>query len=309
VSIRSFGLIFVLCVVLSTTPIFSSSQEQRDLSGVASALDVTDIGGKTASGIYFRKSSTLNSRNALVLVMGYGGSGRIWPRGFVDKLAPKYTVITYDNRGTGYSIVPQNPQEYTIKKMSDDLEEVLDQLGIRQLHLLGYSMGSCIALQYAHDHAEKVKTLFLLSGTAGGELYVKPRADISAALAHPQGDTLWELYMSSFKLMYSPETLKRVEPQLREIFDASKDTPTTTAGLLGHSNAFGQFDGTAFLTGLKMPTTILAGQDDRLIPVQNSENLAKGIPGAQLVLVPDCQHGAQVQCEDLVIREIEKVCR
>ena len=93
------------------------------------------------------------------------------------------------------------------------------------------------------------------------------------------------------------------------IFEASKDTPTTTAGLLGHSNAFGRFDGPAFLVGLKMPTTILAGQDDRLMPVQNSENLAKGIPGARLVLVPDCQHGAQVQCEDLVIREIEKVCR
>jgi pimeloyl-ACP methyl ester carboxylesterase len=305
-SIRAFGLIFALCnfcvlYCFCVTAIVSV--------GFASAFDVTDIEGKTAGGIYFRKSSTLDSRDVLVLVMGYGGSGRIWPRGFVDKLARKYTVITYDNRGTGYSIVPQDPQEYTIKKMSDDLDEVLGQLGIQQLHLLGYSMGSCIALQYAHDHPEKVRTLFLLSGTAGGELYVKPSADISAALAHPQGDTLWELYMSSFKLMYSPETLQRVEPELRQIFDASKDAPTTTAGLLGHSHAFGQFDGTAFLAGLKMPTTILAGRDDRLIPVQNSENLAKSIPGARLVIVPGCEHGAQVQCADLVIREIEKVCR
>jgi pimeloyl-ACP methyl ester carboxylesterase len=270
---------------------------------------VTDIEGKTTSGIYFCKTSTPDSRDALVLVMGYAGSGRIWPRCFVDKLAQKYAVVTYDNRGTGYSVVPQDPREYTIKKMSDDLDKVVDQLGIRQLHLLGYSMGSCIALQYAHDHAAKVKTLFLLSGTAGGASYVRPSAEMSVALANPQGDTLWELYMSSFKLMYSPETLKRVKPRLQEIFDASKDTPTTTAGLLGHSNAFGQFDGTAFLVGLKMPTTILAGQDDRLMPVQNSENLAKGIRGARLVLVPGCQHGAQVQCEDLAIREIEKACR
>jgi pimeloyl-ACP methyl ester carboxylesterase len=132
---------------------------------------------------------------------------------------------------------------------------------------------------------------------------------MSAALANPQGDTLWDLYMSSFKLMYSPEMLKRVEPRLQEIFDASKDTPTTTAGLLGHSNAFAKFDGTGFLAGLKTPTTILAGQDDRLMPVQNSENLTKGIRGARLVLVPECQHGPQVQCEDLVIRAIESACR
>ena len=278
-------------------------------SGFGSAFDLTDIEGKTASEIYFRKTSTPHSRDALVLVMGYAGSGRIWPRGFVDKLAPKYTVVTYDNRGTGYSIVPQDPREYTIKKMADDLDEAVDQLRIRQLHLLGYSMGSCIALQYAHDHAAKVKTLFLLSGTAGGALYVRPSAEMSAALANPQGDTFWDLYMSSFKLMYSPETLKQVEPRLREIFEASRDTPTTTAGLLGHSNAFDKFDGTGFLAGLKTPTTIMAGQDDRLMPVQNSENLAKAIPGARVVLVPECQHGPQVQCEDLVIKEIETACR
>ncbi len=270
---------------------------------------MTDIEGKTASGIYFRKTSTPDSRDALVLVMGYAGSGRIWPRGFVGKLAQKYAVVTYDNRGTGYSIVPQDPREYSIKKMSDDLDEVVDQLGVRQLHLLGYSMGSCIALQYAHDHAAKVKTLFLLSGTAGGALYVRPSAEMSAALANAQGDTLWDLYMSSFKLMYSPETLKRVKPRLQEIFEASKNTPTMTAGLLGHSNAFDKFDGTGFLAGLKTPTTIMAGQDDRLMPVQNSENLAKAIPGARVVLVPECQHGPQVQCEDLVIKEIETACR
>jgi pimeloyl-ACP methyl ester carboxylesterase len=205
--------------------------------------------------------------------------------------------------------VPQDPQQYTIKKMSDDLDDVADQLAIRQLHLLGYSMGSCIALQYVHDHAAKVKTLFLLSGTAGGALYVKPSAEMSAALAHPEGDTLWELYMSSFKLMYSPKTLKRVEPQLRKIFEASKDTPTTPAALAGHSNTFSQFDGTAFLGELKMPTTIVAGEDDRLMPAQNSENLAKAIPGARLVFVPGCQHGPHVQCEKLVIKEIEDFCR
>ena len=279
-----------------------------NLSSTANA-PVTDGDGKTSGGIYFCETSTPASRDTLVLVMGYGGSGRIWPRRFVEKLAQKYAVIAYDNRGTGYSIVPQDPRQYTIKKMSRDLDEVVTQLSVPQFHLLGYSMGSCIALQYAHDHPAKVKALFLLSGTAGGALYVKPDPAMSAALANPQGDTLWELYMSSFQLMYSPETLNEVEPQLRDIFEASKDTPTTVAGLAGHSHAFKQFDGTAFLSGLQMPTTIMAGEDDRLMPVQNSKNLANAIPDARLVLVAGCQHGAQVQCQDLVIQEIENSCR
>jgi pimeloyl-ACP methyl ester carboxylesterase len=87
--------------------------------------------------------------------------------------------------------------------MSDDLDEVVVRLGIPEFHLLGYSMGSCIALQYAHRHSAKVKTLFLLSGTAGGALYVKPDPAMSAALANPQ-KRYWDLYMSSFRLMYSP---------------------------------------------------------------------------------------------------------
>jgi pimeloyl-ACP methyl ester carboxylesterase len=270
---------------------------------------VTDVDGRTSGGIYFCKTSTSISREALVLVMGYEGSGRIWPRRFVEKLAQKYVVITYDNRGTGYGIVPQDPRQYTVKKMSDDLDEVVVRLGIPEFHLLGYSMGSCIALQYAHDHSARVKTLFLLSGTAGGALYVKPDPAMSAALANPQGETLWELYMSSFRLMYSPEALREVQPQLHDIFEASKDTPTTTAGLAGHSHAFKRFDGTAFLSGLRMPVTILAGMNDRLMPVENSKNLANAIPDARLVLVPGCEHGVQVQCQDLLIKEIEDGCR
>jgi pimeloyl-ACP methyl ester carboxylesterase len=270
---------------------------------------VTVVDGKTSGGIYFCETLTQTSNEKLVLVMGYGGSGRIWPRRFVEKLAQKYAVITHDNRGTGHSIVPQDPREYTVKKMSDDFDQVVTRLGAPEFHLLGYSMGSCIALQYAHDHPGKVKTLFLLSGTVGGALYVKPDPALSAALANPQGETLSELYMSSFRLMYSPEVLKEVESQLRDIFEASKDAPTTAAGLAGHSNAFKHFDGTAFLHRLRMPVTILAGEDDRLMPVQNSKNLAKAILGARLVLLPDCEHGAQVQCQDLLIQKIENSCR
>jgi pimeloyl-ACP methyl ester carboxylesterase len=58
-----------------------------------------------------------------------------------------------------------------------------------------------------------------------------------------------------------------------------------------------------------MPLTILMGMDDRLMPMENSKNLANAIPDARLVLVLGCEHGVQVQCQDLVIQEIENGCR
>lgn len=263
---------------------------------------------KTAGGIFCRKTFTETSGETLILVMGYGGSLRIWPTTFVERLAQNFVVVTYDNRGTGLSIVPQNSADYTIKAMSDDLNEVVQLLEIERHHLLGYSMGSCIALQYAHDHGDRVLALFLMCGTAGGALYVKPAKEMSQALANPEGKTLWDIYMYTWKLMYSPLEFERCQPAFKAIYEKSKDLPTRPAALVGHSHAFRGFDATSYLPGFKMPCTILAGRDDRLMPAGNSENLAKNIAGARLVMLDNCEHGPHIQSEDNVIDEIEKAC-
>lgn len=269
----------------------------------------TIIEGKTQSGIFWRKTSTATSKDVLVLVMGYGGSLRVWPVSFVEKLASKYLVVTYDNRGTGLSFVPAAQEDYTAELMAADLDEVVTELGAPHFHLVGYSMGGCIALEYAVRCPDKVKTLFLLSSTAAGKLFVKPAPEVSAALASPQGQTLWDIYMSTFSLMYSPEQLRRCEPQLRLIFENSKNTPTSIRGLQGHSHAFKTFDCSDSVADLTIPTLIMTGSDDRLMPPANSDNLARAISGSKLVRVPDCEHAVHVQEEALVIREIESHCK
>jgi pimeloyl-ACP methyl ester carboxylesterase len=272
------------------------------------SLTTTIVEEKTASGIFCRKTFTSTSQDTLVLVMGYGGSLRIWPNSFIEKLARKYTVVTYDNRGTGISIIPKSTDDYSIKLMADDLFEVVKLFEIESHHLLGYSMGSCIALQYAHDHGDRVRSLFLLCGTAGGSLYVKPDKEMSTALANPQGQTLWDIYMYTWKLMYSPAAFERCQPAFKAIYEASKDTPTRPMALMGHSHAFRGFDGTSYLPNLKMPTTVLAGRTDRLMPSGNSENLAKHIAGSKLILLDDCEHGPHIQSEDEVVGAIEETC-
>lgn len=260
----------------------------------------------TKSGIFCRRTYTPSSTASLILVMGYGGSLRVWPAKFVQQLAQKFEVISYDNRGTGLSCIPQEPSDYSIKLMAQDASEVLDVFGVTSVNVFGYSMGGCIALQYAHDHGSTVNSLTLLSATAGGALYVKPDPALSEALANPRGETLWDMYLSTFQLMYSPEQLKTCEPALRAIYEVSKDTATSQTALRGHSFAFKNFDGTKLLPELRMPVTIIAGSDDRLMPVQNSTNIANAIPQARLVLIPGCEHGAHVQEQERVVSEIIK---
>lgn len=267
-------------------------------------LTVASIERTSPAGIYYRLTSTPTSAETLVLVMGYGGSLRVWPTSFVESLAQQYRVITYDNRGTGKSFVPKTPEEYTIQAMSADLDELLQHAEAESIHLLGYSMGGCIALQHALDFSSRVRSLFLLSSTAGGTMFVKPDPAFSSQLANPAGNSLYEMYMSTFKLMYSEQEFRRCQPVFDAIFASAQNTPTPPIALRGHSHAFRAFDVSERLSELKIPVTVFAGQDDRLMPAGNSQHLAQAITGARLVLLPNCEHGAHVQEPDTVIAEI-----
>jgi pimeloyl-ACP methyl ester carboxylesterase len=216
-------------------------------------------------------------------------------------------VITYDNRGTGLSFLPEKEGDYTTQSMAEDLDEVANTLDLRHFHLMGYSMGGCIAIEYAHLFPDKVQSLFLLSTTAGGTLFIAPDKALSRALANPPGKTLWEIYVSTFGLMYSPEAFKRVEPQLKAIYEISKFHPTRPQALVGHSHAFKYFDASGYVDKLSMPITILSGASDRIMPVQNSQGLAQALPHANLVIVPDCEHGVHIEQEDRVIDELAKL--
>jgi pimeloyl-ACP methyl ester carboxylesterase len=276
--------------------------------------------GKTTGGIFYRRTTSTDAKAAiasgdrpvhptLVMVMGYGGSLRIWPESLVNKLAAKFDVVTYDNRGTGLSFLPANESDYSTEIMAKDIEAVVDALGLDSFNLMGYSMGGCIAIEYAHMYPQKVQSMFLLSTTAGGTLFAKPDKALSYALANPPGKTLWEIYVSTFGLMYSPEAFQRIEPKLKSIYEISKLHPTRPQALVGHSRAFRYFDASQFVDKLKMPVTILSGANDRIMPVQNSRSLALALPHAKLVIVPDCEHGVHIEQEDLVIEELETLIK
>src|SRR5262249_8257276 len=79
----------------------------------------------------------------LVLVMGYRLNSEAWPASFIEQLARQFTVISLDNRGTGRSDKPI--EGYAIANMARDVTGVLDELGLAQVHMLGYSMGGAIA--------------------------------------------------------------------------------------------------------------------------------------------------------------------
>lgn len=96
----------------------------------------------------------------IVLIAGLGTDSSIF-RQYIDKLAKKYKVLIFDNRGVGKTDKPDIP--YNIQTMADDTLSLLDALGIGEAYVLGVSLGGRIAMELTLSHPEKVKKLMLVS--------------------------------------------------------------------------------------------------------------------------------------------------
>jgi pimeloyl-ACP methyl ester carboxylesterase len=95
----------------------------------------------------------------LVLIHGLGANLAFWYLGIAAKLAANYRVLVYDLRGHGNSSMP--PAGYTLPDMAQDLQHLLQHLGIRRAHLVGHSFGARVALCYTMLHGHSVETLTL----------------------------------------------------------------------------------------------------------------------------------------------------
>ncbi|MDT4912520.1 MAG: hypothetical protein QOC66_1648 [Pseudonocardiales bacterium] len=101
----------------------------------------------------------------VLLVAGTGYAGCTWAPEFVSALAERYTVITFDHRGTGKS--PSSDGRYTTRLFAADALLLLDRLGCGPAHVLGHSMGGRVAQWMAVDRPEQVADLILVATGAG----------------------------------------------------------------------------------------------------------------------------------------------
>jgi pimeloyl-ACP methyl ester carboxylesterase len=232
----------------------------------------------------------------LLLIMGFGMPGEAW-LGSLPFLEG-FRVIYYDNRGTGQSGCPEGA--YTIPRMAEDAAELLDHLGIARAHVYGISMGGMIAQELALTHPEKIRSLVLGCTLCGGS---------QSKLAEPEIlDALVEVVSNIGK----PDPASWAERQLPLLFPADwvaanpgirdmlaaivplvRPTPPSTAqNLMAGIFEWGTYDR---LPQLDVPTLIVHGDSDVLIPVENAYTIAERISGSKLHIISGAGHGYPVQ--------------
>jgi len=232
----------------------------------------------------------------LLMISGFGTTKEIWEQQVIGRLAEKYRVIVFDNRGMGGSSAGE--KEFTIGQFADDARGLMEALGIARFHLLGWSMGSLVAQELALSCPQMVEKLVLYASYADWSF--PPSGEVIEKLSDPSG-TSEERGMRWVETLFPSGWLAKNGQRVGEIF--SRPLGEISGGsLVLQQKAIENWEGTAERLGsLKAPTLLLCGDEDVLVPPENSRKMSGLIPDALLEIVAGAGHGLMFQEPDLFL--------
>ncbi len=245
----------------------------------------------------------------LILVAGLGRQLIGWPDGFLRALIDRgHFVVRFDNRDVGESThlhdVPQpdlraslagdaSSAPYSLSDMAADAAGLLDALGIDSAHLAGASLGGMIAQTVAIEHPDRVRSLTSIMSTTGERSAAQATPEALAVLFQPPARSREEAVdraVAGARVIGSPG-FPMDEEAIRDVaaraFDRGYD-PRGIARQLAAVQASG--DRTEALRALRVPTLVIHGEEDPLIPATGGRATAAAIEGAELLTIPGMGH-------------------
>jgi len=225
----------------------------------------------------------------LVLIYGYAAHSGLWFRQ-IPILSKKYRVIAFDNRGVGRSDKPDIP--YTMAMMAGDVAGLLDVIGVDAAHIFGISMGGMIAQHFALNYPQRVISLILGCTTCGGVRSIQPKPESMVALFDFERlkKTPEEFVRQLIPFLFSQEFIEKNPAIVEKRVAKSLEYPTPPHGATRQAAAMMGHDTYELLPKIKLPTLVIAGDNDRAIPLENSRILASRIPKTELVIIKGAGH-------------------
>jgi len=231
--------------------------------------------------IYWKESG---AGDPLLLIMGLGYTRDMWYR-TEPILAQRYRTISFDNRGVGRSDVPPGP--YPISTMAADAAAVMDSAGVNRAHVFGISMGGMIAQEFALQYPERVRSLILGCTSHGGPEAVLADAEVVTTLMARGTMSAEDGIRAMVPFIYDASTRRE---RIEEDLEIRRRTFPTAAGYFAQVQGIFAFEARSRLPRLKVPTLVVHGESDRLVPPENGRRIAGLIEGARLVMLPRASH-------------------
>lgn len=236
------------------------------------------------------------SGEPVLLITGWTISSAVFDP-VADLYLPRMRIIAYDHRGAGRS-APW-PALVSMAMLAADAARVLDDRGLQDAHVVGLSMGAAVALELAIRMPQRVKSLVLVGGAAGGPSTARPGlreacgavgAVLSDSVRHRCAWPAAALFSERFRDDH-PERVAEYMPY----FAQHRAAPWAMGWQLVAAACFGR---SGSLHSVGAPTLVLHGALDVMAPAANARLLADGIPGAQLHLVADAGHAVPLEQPD-----------
>lgn len=287
-----------------------------------------------ANGIEIEYETAGDRNNpALLLVMGLGAQLTIWPDKLFNGLADKgFFVIRYDNRDTGLSTnfaswgqanVPVAIQKamkgekidapYLLDDMAADAIGLLDALGIDKAHMVGASMGGMIVQIIAAKCAQRTRSMVSMYSTSGrpGLPVGKPEA-LAMLGSVPENDTREARVAHGIKLrrIIGSPGYPTPEADLRAFVEKNVDRCWYPEGAARqYQSIIASGNRVELLKTIKVPTLVMHGEDDPLLPVAGGRDVAALVPGAELETIAGWGHDFPPQLVPRIVDRVALFCK
>lgn len=227
----------------------------------------------------------------LILIHGLGMSSALWVHQ-QPEFATRFRTLAVDLRGFGKSDKPATPGAYAIEMLARDIAEVADTLALGPYHVLGTSMGGFVAQALALDRPDLCCSLVLC--------HTGPRMSIPADILQQRLSALSKSPMEAYAPLVVEQALAGGADQaLRQwVFDmvVNNDKRAYTQVLM---EGLADFDVTDRVAAIGIPTLVVIGAQDRVIPPTEGRELARLISGARLVEIEDVGHLSYAERPDV----------
>ena len=300
-----FVLIIPTYIIVTSTPIIYGQTNQT-----ISNADLLNIPAKKVHvGDIDIAYKMLGKGDPILLFNGASDTMDAWDPSFLRSLSLNHTVIVFDSRGLGNTTAGSKP--YSMQLLANDAAGLLDTLKIPKADVMGYSLGSFIAQQFAVRYPEKINNIILVAASCGGKDAIDQPPEFrklqyeivnkslnNVTISQEEMKSLVTASLGEGWIRLHPESLDI--PANMTLQQMKLGLPTDTMNNqnnVGHLWTATNWSGVCDqLANIAKPTLVIAGTDDSLyVPHANAIVIAGKIPGAWLVQIKDAGHAVMDQ--------------
>ncbi len=223
----------------------------------------------------------------LLFIEGLGYSTWMWFKQ-VEYFSQHFKVIIFDNRGVGDSDKPDVP--YSIEMMADDAVGLMKKLKIQRAHVLGISMGGIIAQELALKYPQIINKLVLGCTSFGGPNSIPMPPETIKASTPIKGISPEEQLRLAMAPAFGPGYMDANTEEIEQIIKMRMEKLTPSYAWLHQFSAAAAFNAEERISSIKSPTLILSGDQDNVLPVENSYFIHKKILNSRLEIFPGAGH-------------------